>query len=315
MRQETERPTDQGIPRRRRWNPLTIWILVLLGCLLCYPRAKALFWLDKVQTADGKTATKHARDINILLLGVDERNGDRGRSDTIMLLNYNALYNRLYLMSIPRDTRVRLAKYGYQKINAAYAFGGPSLAKQAAGELTGLYIDYYLKVNFDGFSKVVDALGGVTIDIKTHMSYDDPYQDLHIKFDPGRQHLNGDQALEFVRWRGDARSDLARVERQREFLDAAFHRAFSPAGMLRSPLVLYALGKCIETDIPALIRPGLASTVALSYLDGLRTSTVPGDTATIGDGSYFLADKDELQELIISWGRAPAKAPAASKAK
>ncbi len=328
MRQETDKGPEQprnrrsradakdpAVGKRRRLHPLTVWILVLLACLLCYPRAKALVWPDRVVNADGKTVSKLTRDINILLMGVDERDGDRGRSDTMMLLNYNALYNRLYLMSIPRDTRVRLAKYGYQKVNAAYPLGGPDLAKQTAGELTGLKVDYYLKVNFDGFSKVVDALGGVTIDIKTHMSYDDPYQDLHIHFDPGRQHLDGDQALEYVRWRGDARSDLARVERQREFLNAAFKRALSPIGLLRSPLVLYALGKCIDTDIPVLLRPGLASTVALAYLDGVKTSTVPGYTATIGDGSYFLAEKDELQKLVASWGKAPTKAPAAAPAK
>lgn len=309
MSPETERRNE------KRRHPFALWALVILCCLLCYPRVKALLWPDRVLLSDGKTVTRQGHDINVVLLGVDERNGDRGRSDTMMLLHYNAIYNRLYLMSIPRDTRVRLPKYGYQKVNAAYALGGPTLAKQATGELTGLYVDYYLKVNFDGFSKVVDALGGVYVDIKTRMSYDDPYQDLHIHFDTGRQRLNGDQALEYVRWRGDARSDLGRVERQREFLDSAFHRALSPVRLLKFPFVLYALAKCIETDIPALVQPGIASTVALAYLEGLKTSTVPGSTATIGDGSYFLADQKELQTIIASWGRAPSKASAASKTK
>lgn len=298
--------------RRRRF---ALWALVFLLCLLFYPRAKALILPDRVRLPDGKTVTKRTNDINVLLMGIDGRKGDNGRSDAMMLLNYNALYNSLHLMSIPRDTRVKIPEHGYQKINAAYVFGGPSLAKQTAGELTGLCVDYFLEVDFDGFAEVIDALGGVSIDVKTRMSYDDPYQDLHIHFEPGRQHLDGGRALEYVRWRGDSRSDLGRVERQREFLNAAFRRGLSPAGLLRLPLILHALGKCVKTDMPALARPGVAANVALAYICGLKTSTVPGSTATIGDGSYFLADQKKLQDLISSWGRAPFEIRAASRAK
>ena len=296
----TRRAARARAPRpKRRLRPLEIWTLAFLLCLLCYPRIQAVLSPDRMENAEGKIVSK--RDINVLLLGVDERNGDRGRSDTIMLLNYNALTGKLHLLSIPRDTRVRLDKHGYQKINAAYAYGGTDVAKDAVGELLGLRVDYFLKANFDGFSQVVDALGGVTVDIKTRMSYDDPYQDLHIHFEPGRQRLAGEDALEYVRWRGDIGSDLARVERQRDFLNAAFRRAVSPVGLLRSALVLHALDKCIETDMPALMRPGIAASAALSYIMGVETATVPGRIATIGDGSYYVADTKELQELVTSW--------------
>jgi len=257
----------------------------------------------------GTLAEKNTRDINVLLLGVDERSGDVGRSDTIMLLNYNALWGTLHLMSIPRDTRVKLPDHGHQKINAAYAYGGPELAKQAVGELTGLYIDYYLKVNFDGFTGVVDALGGVDIDVKQRMSYTDPYQDLRIDFEPGRQHLDGKKALEYVRYRGDARSDLARVERQREFVAAAFKKALNPFNVFRIPALITALDKCVDTDIPALIKPGLASNVALAFRKGVETCTGPGTTATIGGGSYFIADEDEMAKVIAAWSDRPVRQP------
>ena len=305
-----QKDTDKDAERSRRlqrkgWKgrPVRVWVLAALVCLLLYPQAKALVWPDRVVDAQGNTVLKLAHDINILLLGVDERSGDKGRSDTMILLNYDALCGRLRLLSVPRDTRVRLPNYGYQKINAAYPLGGPDLAKQSVSELTGLKVDYYLKVNFDGFSDVVDALGGVIIDVKTRMYYDDPYQDLHIEFEPGRQRLDGDRALEYVRWRGDARADLARVERQREFLEAALHRALSPAGILRSPLVLLALLRCVDTDMPILSRPGITLTVAFAFLRGIEGTTVPGYTATIGDVSYFLADKEELQELVAPWAK------------
>lgn len=279
-----QRKTKRGLTKGAR-----VVILVIL-VVLVFPRVKSVF---------GDHST------NILLLGVDQRSGDVGRSDTMMLLNYNAVWNTLHLISVPRDTRVKLSGYGNQKINAAYVYGGPDLAKKAVSNLTGLCVDYFVKVDFDGFAKVVDALGGVTIDIKEKMNYDDPYQDLHIHFKPGRQRLTGNKALEYVRWRGGVDADLGRVQRQRQFLDAALRRAVSPAGVLRAPLVLAALPGCLETDIPLLERPGLAVTVAIARIKGMASVTVPGDTATIGNGSYFIADEDKLQEIISSWKQPP----------
>jgi LCP family protein required for cell wall assembly len=295
---------NQPAPRRepgkkRRLNRAVLWVLGLVLCFLFYPRVQAVLRADSFEVSEGEVVVK--RDINILLLGVDERNGDVGRSDTIMLLNYNAVSGRLHLMSVPRDTRVRLEKHGYQKINAAYAYGGTAMAKQAVSDLTGLHIDYFLKVDFEGFPKVVDALGGVTIDIETRMSYDDPYQDLHIHFEPGRQRLSGQQALEYVRWRGGVNADLGRVERQRDFLRAALARALSPVGLLRSPLVLHALRKCIDTDIPVLMQPGIALSIALAFPKGVDSCTMPGYPADIGGISYFIAEIGELQQILLSW--------------
>lgn len=288
---------------RKHKRRAVVWVVAVLTCILCYPRVAALLQVDRVIRPDGKVAANRANDLNVLLLGVDEREGDRGRSDTMMLLHYDAKRNKAQLMSIPRDTRVKLPKYGYQKINAAYTLGGPALAKQALEDLTGLHVDYYLKVTLDGFPEVVDALGGVFVDVKTRMSYDDPYQDLHIHFEPGRQKLDGERALEYVRWRGDARSDLGRADRQKEFLVAAFRRALSPAGLWRAPLVLYAAGRCLETDIPLLAQPGIVGALAVAYLKGIETSTVPGTTANIGDGSYFIADLEALKAKIASWAK------------
>lgn len=299
MESRSRRPAAQTQHAIHTGNRTIFWVAGLILCFLFYPRLQAAFRADPLKVSDGEVVIK--RDINILLLGVDERNGDVGRSDTIMLLNYNAVSGRLHLMSIPRDTRVRLEKHGYQKINAAYAYGGTAMAKQAASDLTGLRIDYFMKVDFEGFPRVVDALGGVTVDIETRMSYDDPYQDLHIHFEPGRQRLSGQQALEYVRWRGGAGADLGRVERQREFLKAALGKALSPTGLLRSPLVLYALVKCIDTDIPLLMRPGIAFSIALAFPKGVDSSTLPGYPADIGGVSYFVADREELQQILSLW--------------
>lgn len=286
---------------------------LLLACLLFYPRARAVFSdPDPRSTPDQDPAERVAPatktcDINILLLGVDERDGDTGRSDTLMLLHYNALRNTLHLMSIPRDTRVRLPQYGYQKVNAAYPYGGPELVKEAVGGLTGLHIDYFVRVDFDGFTKIVDAMGGVYIEVESQMDYDDPYQDLHIHLSPGVQRLKGKESLDYVRWRGDARADLGRVERQREFLGAVMRRMISPGAIIRMPKILLALGRAAKTDIPVLMRPGLAFSVTSAYVKGIETSTMPGYTATIGDVSYFVADEEETSTLISSWSLPRAK--------
>lgn len=338
--QFNEQPLESGTPQSRRgsrrrvrrtgessevktrgaWRKYRRYILaglIVVLCLFFFPRVRALVaGRDPVQGAKaGTMAKKSTHDINILLLGVDERNGDRGRSDTMMLLNYNAVWGTLHLMSIPRDTRVSLPGHGNQKINAAYAYGGPDLAKQAVGQLTGLYVDYYMKVNFNGFSGVVDALGGVDINVKQRMYYKDPYQNLVIDFKPGLQHMNGDQALEYVRWRGDASADLGRVQRQRDFLNAAMGKALNPLSSYRIPGLLIALARCTDTDIPVLMRPGITSSVSLAYLKGVQTATMPGTTATIGDGSYVLADRGALDKIVASWSARPVKPAKTGEAK
>ncbi len=273
----------------KRRRILTAAFLII--CFLCYPRARAVLAAFARKTCD----------INVLLLGVDEREGDRGRTDTIMLLHYNARRNTMHLMSIPRDTRIHLAKYGYQKVNASYPLGGADLAKQAVSGLTGLHIDYYVKTNLEGFEAIVDAMGGVYIEVERSMKYTDPYQNLHIDLAPGMQHLSGKQALDYVRWRQDARADLGRVERQRVFMKAAVRRLLSPGTVIRAPRIVSTLRRVAETDIPVLIRPGMAFSMGTAYIKGVGSSTMPGSTATIGGVSYFLADQDETSAQIALW--------------
>jgi LCP family protein required for cell wall assembly len=161
--------------------------------------------------------------LSILLVGADDR-ADRGRADSIMVAYINPVTKRAVLMSIQRDTRVAIPGHGRSKINHAYRFGGVPLLKQTVEGLLGQPLDRYAKLDFDTFAHAVDALGGADInvgDAEGHgrgMNYDDNAGKLHIHLKPGLQHLDGKQAIGYVRYRKD--SDLKRAERQREFVKA-----------------------------------------------------------------------------------------------
>ena len=126
------------------------------------------------------------------------------------------------MLSIPRDSRVKIDGHGWDKINHAYAYGGSKLSKSVVEKLLGIPIEYTVVMNFQGFVRMIDALGGVTIDVEKRMYYSDPYDDdrgLYIDLHPGVQKLNGKAAIEYVRYR-DEEGDIGRVARQQKFLTA-----------------------------------------------------------------------------------------------
>lgn len=152
--------------------------------------------VSKIQTS-GKSC-------NILVMGVDigtagsTNANDPKRTDTMILAHYNANDKKVSLVSIPRDTLINI-NGSNQKINAAHAIGGVDSAVAAVEKLLGVKIDYYGKINYKGFDKLIDAIGGVDIDITRKMDYDDPSQDLSIHFEKGPVHLDGKKAEEFFR--------------------------------------------------------------------------------------------------------------------
>lgn len=160
--------------------------------------------------------------INVLVLGLDD---DETRSDVIALINYNPIESKMKILSIARDTRVRV-NGKYTKINSLIGKGGEKLVVDMVEEITGLPIDYYITLNFKGFREIVDILGGVEIDVPFDMDYDDPYQNLHIHLKKGKQVLDGKKAEEFVRYRkgnhsgeGYEDGDLGRIKMQQLFIE------------------------------------------------------------------------------------------------
>ncbi|MFP3903646.1 MAG: LCP family protein [Armatimonadota bacterium] len=170
---------------------------------------------DTWQTNDAHLQTPDeelAGIVRIVLIGADDREGETGRSDTLMVAFINPARSRLALMSIPRDLRVRIPGHGYDKVNAAYAAGGPPLTVETVKNFLDEDIDHWAKIDFEGFVNAVDTLGGVEVTVpdiegsqtggQHHgMNYDDNWGNLHIHLKPGRQKLDGEEALGFVRYR------------------------------------------------------------------------------------------------------------------
>jgi LCP family protein required for cell wall assembly len=162
--------------------------------------------------------------LSVLIIGSDAHlEYDPGRSDTIMWALIDLRGKKVDILSIPRDTLVRIpsSKGGYfDKIAHAYSHGGSKLVRQAVEKFLGIKIDQVVRVDYNGFIKIIDNIGGVTVDVEKQMDYDDRAGDLHIHLKKGRQLLNGEKALEYVRYRHDALGDLARIQRQQKLIAA-----------------------------------------------------------------------------------------------
>ncbi len=239
--------------------------------------------------------------VHILLLGVDERPGDPGRSDTMFLARVGD--GSVRLLSIPRDTLVTIKGYGEGKANSAYTYGGPELAKQTVGRLLGIPVDYYVKVNMAGFRHLVDLMGGVEFHVPKAMRYYDPVDGLVIDLKPGRQLLDGQKAEQLVRFRYDEiGDDVGRIHRQQAFLKAAAAQALTPANLPRLPQLLYTARQYVETDIPAAVQLRLAYAVyTAQQKDALVQETLPGHGTYIDSISFYVVDQEALARLLQAW--------------
>jgi LCP family protein required for cell wall assembly len=194
--------------------------------------------------------------VNILVLGGDERGLSTSghevpRSDSMMVVSIEPNTKKALLISILRDTYVKIPGHGSDRINAALALGGPNLAMKTVSDLLDIPIQYYVYMGFKGFIGVIDAVNGVEIDVEKDMDWvdneDDNIYDIHLK--KGLQKMDGKTALQYVRFRHDPLSDFARSERQRKFLTAISEQIQSASGILQMPKILKAIEPNIETNI------------------------------------------------------------------
>ncbi|TJY42382.1 LytR family transcriptional regulator [Cohnella pontilimi] len=192
--------------------------------------------------------------VNVLLMGGDERGvrqGEIARSDTMMVASFDPSSKKVHLFSVLRDTWVKIPDHGRGRINTALSIGGPDLAMKTVGNLLGLDIQYYVYVDFQGFIKLVDALGGIDYYVEKNMHYTDAADGHQFDIDlkKGQQHLDGSKALQYVRFRHDAMSDFTRTERQRNFLKAVAEKMKSGWNLIRLPEILAQVTPYIETNM------------------------------------------------------------------
>ena len=240
--------------------------------------------------------------VNVLVLGVDNREGDIGRSDTIFVMSLDREENVATMLSIPRDSYVPIPGRGWDKINHAYAYGKGKLTRRTVENLLNIEIDYLVEVDRKGVEKMIDAIGGVEIDVEKRMYYEDPWDDdggLVIDLEPGLQTLDGEEAIQYIRYR-DKEGDIGRARRQQKFLAAAMDSIASPFTLVRLPRIAYACASGIETDMPMSEMVKLSPAVMMASYNGLEKIFADGQPTYINGVSYWALDIQNLRAKMAN---------------
>lgn len=261
-------------------------------------------WSSKLQnsTKQADESSSFSQQLNIVVMGVDKREEDVGRSDTLFLVSIDPKTHKVFQLSIPRDTRVRIPGYGWDKINHAYAYGGKDLTVETVEDFLGVKVHHAVEIDFHGFYRIVDAIGGVDIDVEKRMYYEDPWDEdggLVIDLQPGMQHMDGKTAITYVRYR-DEEGDIGRIERQQKFMRAVIEKVSSPGIITRLPAIISEVSSAVETDLSTLELLNLGRFFKESKDQGLQTNMgmVPGEGHYIQGISYWIPDMDELLSSI-----------------
>ncbi|MFC7371399.1 LCP family protein [Fictibacillus iocasae] len=202
---------------------------------------------EPVETNEPKPvfATENLPPISILLLGVDERANDKGRSDTMIVVTVNPKRESMLLFNIPRDTRTEIIGKGtVDKINHAYSFGGPQMAMDTVEHFLDMKLDYFVKINMQSFQEIVDAVGGVTVNNPSAFSFEG------YEFPAGSQQLNGSEALAYSRMRyDDKKGDLGRNDRQRQVIQSIISKGANVSTITKFDNILEILSKNVKTNM------------------------------------------------------------------
>jgi LCP family protein required for cell wall assembly len=285
------------------------------------PEDAEAFDQTDISTGSDFRLPRLTRPVNILVLGVkvltsdvespSDETGDLGYhalvnsfdglSDTMLLIRFDPSNQSLTVLSLPRDTQTYVEGLGTTKLNAANAYGGPALTAKTTSELMGgISIDRYVRINVQGVEKLIDALGGVDVYVPYDMHYQDDSQHLYIDLKEGQQHLNGEQALQFLRFRYDQYGDIGRVQRQQTLMQAMVEQSLSPAMLARLPRILSIIQDHVDTNLSveelvALV--GFASRVDRSEVQMLMLPGEFGDPNS-GNYSYWVPNFDGIDQMI-----------------
>jgi polyisoprenyl-teichoic acid--peptidoglycan teichoic acid transferase len=245
--------------------------------------------------------------LNILCLGLDRDWTDtdlpsstRSRTDTMIAASLDLLSQRVTALSIPRDMRVEIPEHGFSKINDAYPLGGMDSVMETVNQFLGIRMNYYVLVKLGAVRRIVDAIGGITIDVEKKMDYDDRWGQLHIHLKRGVQHLNGDQAEGYMRFRHDAESDFGRMRRQQQALRAVLVKLQSPAVAVRVPQLIDLFSRNIETNLTREQILGLARMFHQVRPEDVVSDSLPGRGRML-DGISYLEPEEGPQKTLVDW--------------
>ncbi|MDY6938734.1 MAG: LCP family protein [Cyanobacteriota bacterium] len=227
-----------------------------------------------------------------------------GLSDSMLMVRFDPKDSKLSLLSIPRDTYSWVEGLGETKINEANRLGGPALSAKSVNELLGgVGIDRYVRINVQGIEKLVDALGGVTVYIPKDMKYTDNTQHLYIDLKKGEQHLNGEQALQFLRFRYDTWGDIGRIQRQQMLMRATIEQALNPATLVRMPQILSVIQDHIDTNLSIEELVALVGFASNMTRENTQMLMLPGEfntPASPNHASYWLPNYNAIDEMMAA---------------
>ncbi|MBD2676152.1 MULTISPECIES: LCP family protein [Nostoc] len=224
-----------------------------------------------------------------------------GLSDVMLLVKFDPETKKIVMLSIPRDTRTEIEGYGVKKINAANVDGGPALtAKTVSNLLGGVGIDRYVRINVLGVGKLIDALGGVTVYVPKDMKYQDDSQHLYINLKAGKQHLNGDQVLQLLRFRHDELGDIGRIQRQQMVMRALMDQTLNPATVAQLPKVLDVVKEHIDTNLTVEELVALLGFGVRTNRSNMQMLMLPGRFSEKNEfeASYWLPSKNGIAKLM-----------------
>jgi LCP family protein required for cell wall assembly len=305
--EEEEARRQQELGGRSPWRWVKRFFLGLFAIVLVAAVALGWFGTHTLKGVSSKpfdpsplTTDAESR-TNILILGVgDPGHAGQDLSDSIMVVSINRQTKQVATISIPRDTEARIPGYGYRKINNANALGGSELAKQTVSGLLGIPIDYTIVTNFSGLKNLVDAVGGIDVNVKEALvdneypCADNEYKSCGINIQPGLQHMDGARALEYTRCRkGTCGNDFGRAERQQEVINLLMAKLVQPRAWI-NPVSAAAVSNALRTGITTdLSGPNMVRLAwAWSHKAGEPTrwvlSTAPGGLLTSSGSSTNL---------------------------
>lgn len=310
-------PRPKRMRKKVRWGRLLI-VLILIAAMLA-----ALFWGTvwvyntfinppqvQVVAADDniKNDEKLNERINILLLGIDDGDSEAAasepkRTDAMMLLSVDPKENKVAVLSMPRDTKVILPGHrDPQKLNSAYTYGGVVMTKQTVAKLLKVPIHYYALANWQGFIEIVNLIGGVDLYVEHDMHYEDPYANLVIDIKKGSQHMDGETAGKYVRFRSDELGDIGRVQRQQKFLKAAAMQLFSVQNVSKLGSLFSTMDKYIETDLNTMTMVKVARSFKIFGDDKMRSCMLYGTFDDASGISYWVTNEESVNKSLDELG-------------
>lgn len=249
---------------------------------------------DNDEHVEGLAEVAKSSPYNILVLGVDV---EAKLTDVMMLCQVDPVEHKVSMLSIPRDTRVKINGRN-AKINSSFSHGGVEQVIKCVKDLTGLPVHHYFLINTAAFRDTIDALGGVYFTVPRKMDYEDPLQNLYIHLEPGYQLLDGDKAEQLVRFRRYSNGDIDRIAVQQSFIKELIAQKLTAGYIVKIPKVYSIIEKNSNTDMTPAEMINTGKQLLVVEGESFKSLTVPGEGTYIGEVSYYVHYPQELQSMI-----------------